>query len=281
LLINRFREMKHIISIFWFLILTGSNIAHASNDNYPFGGRAAGMGNAAVSLYDFWAISHNQAGLSKIDHMAGGIYFENRFLVDELNFGAGAFVLPTSSGVFGLNFTYFGFELYNETKIGIAYARNFGERFSTGIQLNYHYTGIGENYGNKGNLTVEIGAIFEILPGLHIGAHLFNPNRAKIGEFADERIPTIFRTGLSYEFSEKVVLTTETEKSINHPPVLKAGLEYRIIDPLYLRGGLGTRPTSNSFGFGIVMGNLNIDFATSFHYILGYSPQLSFVYHIK
>jgi hypothetical protein len=126
-----------------------------------------------------------------------------------------------------------------------------------------------------------MGAIYEIIPRLNIGAHIFNPTRAKIADYADERIPTIFKTGLSYEFSEKVLMTLETEKSINHPAVLKAGIEYRIIDPLYLRAGIGTRPTSNSFGFGLVMGNLNIDFATSFHYILGYSPQLSFVYHFK
>ena len=254
---------------------------YAANDNYSFGGRAAGMGDAAVTLYDFWAISHNQAGLARIQNSAAGVYLENRFLLAELSFGAGAFVYPTTSGVFGFNFTYFGFELYNETKIGLAYARDFGERISTGIQLNYHYTGIGEDYGNKGNLTFELGAIFHILPELSIGVHLFNPTRAKIGDFADERIPTIFKTGFGYEFSERVMVIAEVEKSVNLDPVFKVGVEYRITDPIYLRGGIGTNPTTNSFGFGLELGNLSIDLATSYHYVLGYSPQISFVYHIK
>ncbi len=252
-----------------------------SNDNYPFGARAAGMSNAAVTLYDFWAISHNQAGLARQKSIAAGVYFENRFMVSELSLGALAVVYPASTGVFGVNFSYFGFELYNETKIGLAYARDFGERFSAGLQLNYHNTGIGEDYGNKGNLTFELGSVFHLLPHLSLGAHIFNPARAKIGDFADERIPTIIRTGISYTFSDKVIVVVETEKSINHAPIIKAGIEYRIIDFVFVRGGIATRPTSNSFGFGIIRNNFSIDFATSFHYILGYSPQLSIVYHFK
>jgi hypothetical protein len=84
-------------------------LSHASNDNYPFGGSAAGMANAAVTLYDFWSTSHNQAGLSRIENPAVGVYFENRFLVDELSLGAGAFVVPTSSGVFRTELYLFRF----------------------------------------------------------------------------------------------------------------------------------------------------------------------------
>ncbi len=272
--------MKHTLLLTTALLIL-SSVTWAANDNYPFGGRAAGMGNAAVTLYDFWAISHNQAGLARMQNMAAGVYFENRFLIQELSFGAGAIVYPTESGVLGFNFTYFGFELYNESKVGLAYAREFGERFSAGVQLNYHNTNIAEDYGNKGNLTFELGAIFHILPELSFGVHLFNPTRAKIADFADERIPTIFRTGLSYEFSDRVIVVVETEKSVNLNPVFRTGIEYRISDPLYIRGGIGTNPTTNAFGFGLELGNLNIDVATSFHHVLGYSPQLSFIYNFK
>ncbi len=272
--------MRKISALTLLFLLAACN-SHAANDNYPFGGRAAGMGNASVTLYDFWAISHNQAGLSRLEKMAAGVYFENRFLVEELSFGAGAFVLPTRSGVFGVSFTYFGFDLYNETKVGIAYGREFGERLSTGLQLNYHHTGIGEDYGNKGNITFELGVIYHILPQLSIGAHLFNPTRARISDFADERIPTIFKTGLAYEFSDRVMVILEAEKSVNLDPVLKAGIEYHITDPVYLRGGIGTNPMTNAFGFGLEQGNLNIDLATSYHHILGYSPQISFIYNFK
>ena len=256
-------------------------LIQAANDNYPFGGRAAGMGNAAVSLYDFWAVSHNQAGLARLQNMAAGVYFENRFLIEELSFGAGAFAYPTPSGVVAFSFTYFGFDLYNESKMGLAYSRDFGERFSAGLQLNYHHVSIAGDYGSKGGITFEAGVIYQILPELSIGTHLFNPTRTKTADFANERIPTIFRTGLSYTFSEKVIVVAEAEKSVNYPVVFRAGVEYRLIESVSVRGGIGTRPTTNAFGFGLEWGNLMIDIAASFHHVLGYSPQLSFVYEFR
>ncbi len=258
-----------------------SNLVYAANDNFPFGGRAAGMGNAAVTLYDFWAVSHNQAGLARLEYMVAGFYFENRFMTREMSFGAAAIAYPASPGVFALNVSYFGYSLYHESKIGLAYARSFGERLSAGVQLNYLYTHIGDGYGTAGNLAVELGVIYELVSGLNIGAHVFNPTRASIADFDDERIPTIMRIGLAYAFSERVMMTVETEKDMEFNPVFKAGLEYQLIDHVYIRGGMGTNPTTNAFGFGMDIGNITIDLATSFHHVLGYSPQASLVYKFR
>ena len=265
-----------------FILLIALNVlltkSYGSSDNHLFGGRAAGMGNAAVTLYDFWAVSHNQAGLARIDRPAAGVYFENRFMAEELSLGAGAFVLPTKSGIFGLSFNIFGFELYNETKVGLAYARTFGQRLSAGLQLNYNNTFIANDYGSAGNLTFEAGIIFEIIPQLNIGVHVFNPTATIISDYTDDRIATVIRAGASWKFSEKVFVIIETEKSGNHDPVFRSGIEYHITDPIYIRAGIGTKPTTNSFGFGLALGRLNMDIAASYHHVLGYSPQIGFVY---
>jgi hypothetical protein len=251
---------------------------HAANDNFPFGGRQAGMGNAGVSLYDFWGISHNQAGMARQQNPAAGFYFENRFLAREMSLGAGAFLLPAASGVFGLSLTHFGYSQYNESKIGIAYARSFGENLSAGIQLSYLHASIGEGYGSAGNFAVEMGMIYEVLPGLNAGAHIFNPTKARIkseGGYGEEYIPVILRFGFSYTFSERVLLCLETEKDIERNPVFKAGIEYQLAEMFFVRTGIGSRPTQNSFGFGMHTGRFRIDLSGSFHHILGYSPQAS------
>ncbi len=264
------------------LLLTGQ--LGAANDNYPLGGRQAGMGNAAVSIYDFWAISHNQAGMAKLNRPTGGFYFENRFLVKEMGLGAAAVALPTTSGVFGLSLSYFGYSQYHESKVGIAYARSFGERLSVGVQFNYMYTFIGgTNSNSAGNVGLELGMIYEILPGLNIGAHIFNPTKAKIAAvdgLYDEYIPTIIRFGMAYSFSERVIVSIESEKDVDRKPVLKAGIEYQIADLFYVRGGIGTNPTQNAFGFGIHTGSFTIDLSSSFHHVLGYSPQASIIYEL-
>ncbi len=270
---------RNFILILLFIIFI--NTSYSANDNYPFGGRSAGMVNAAVTLHDFWAVSHNQAGLAFEENIAAGFYYENRFGVKELGLGAGAFVMPTHAGVFGLSFTYFGFSQYNESKVGLAYARNFGENLSTGLQLNYLSTRIAEDYGTKHSFTFELGAIYQLIDDLYIGAHIFNPVKAKIGDYDDERIPTIFRFGMSYLFSERVMVILETEKDIYKPYNFKLGIEYQITNPIYVRGGIGTDNNQNAFGVGLYLGNFKIDLASSYHKALGYSPQFSLIYVIR
>ena len=273
--------MRQIIIVFAFISLFFSNLLYAANDNFPVGGRQAGMGNSGVAVYDFWALSHNQAGLARQSHATGGFYFENRYLTKEMGLGAAAFAFPAASGVFGLSVTYFGYSQYHESKLGLAYARTFGDRLSAGVQLNYLYTFIGEGYGRTGNLAAELGVIYELLPRLQIGAHIFNPTRAKVATFNQERIPTIMRMGFAYSFSDRVLLSFETEKDLDREAVFRVGIEYGITETIYLRGGVGTQPTTNAFGFGMALGNLRIDLATSFHHVLGYSPQASLIYEFR
>lgn len=246
--------------------------------NSAFGGRAAGMGNAAVAVYDFWGLSHNQAGLTQISAPTAGFYFENRYLAREMSFGAIGFAMPAVGGVIGMSMSYFGFSQYNESKFGIAYSRAFGPQFSAGVQLNYLHTFIGEGYGSSGNIAAELGMIYEPIEGLRIGAHIFNPTRTRISQHSPQRIPTIFRLGMAYHFSDRVLATIETEKDLERDPVFKAGIEYGITEKIFVRGGIGTEPTTNAFGIGIYLGSLKMDIAASFHNVLGYSPQASLRY---
>ena len=109
----------------------------ASGDNYHIGGRSAAMGSSSVMLQDRWAIHHNQAGLAWLDQKTVGAYYESRYTTSALGLQGGAFVLPMDVGTFGLSVSAFGYSLYNETKVGLAYARKLSPMFSVGIQLDY------------------------------------------------------------------------------------------------------------------------------------------------
>lgn len=253
----------------------------ATGENLAVGGKAAGMSNASVTLIDFWSVNQNQAGMAWIKNFSAGVYYENRFGIKELGLKSGAIVMPTKSGVLGLSVSNFGYSQFNENKIGLAYAKNFGEKFSAGVQLDYLTTHIGENYGNSGTVAAEAGLHYKLNSKLTAGAHVFNPTRAKVAEYNDERAPTIFKLGLSYTFSDKLIVAIESEKDIQYEPVMKAGVEYHPIQTLYFRTGISSNPTMNSFGFGLELSNFNIDFATSYHRTLGFSPQVSLVFHVN
>ncbi len=277
-----FKIIKMKIKIFLFSIIVFFSFTNrASNDNNPIGGRSAGMGYTGVTLSDPWSVQNNQAGLGYVNNISAGMYYESHFLVNELSSKSVAFILPTQSGVFGVNMNYFGYDKYNETKIGLAYGKSFGEKISAGIQFDYLNTHIGDNYGNKRNVTFEVGILSKLTKSLTIGAHVFNPISVKITDYNDERIPAIFKLGLMYNFSDKVLVIAETEKNMNYKPVFKAGIEYHIIKEVYLRTGMSTNPTLNTFGIGVELKKLKIDFASSIHQTFGYSPQISILYNIK
>ena len=271
--------MKHHLLVLLAFCLPLSLVA--GGDNFPIGARSAAIGHASVTLSDVWSVHHNQAGLAALTEASVGAFYENKFLINELSLRGGAFALPTKSGVFALSAMSFGFNLYTEGKYGLAYARQLSKRVAIGAKINYHTIRIGEGYGSTNGLTAEVGLLADITDDLTFGAHVFNPNQTRLADFDDERIPAIFRLGMSYTFSDKVFMTAEVEKDIDFRPVFKSGIEYHVADILYLRAGISTLPTLTSFGFGLEFSNFKLDIATSIHSVLGYTPQVSLVYNFK
>jgi len=119
--------------VFLFIYL----ISYSGNDNYPTGSRSASMGNSSVTLSDVWSTHHNQAGLAGLTKPTIGFHHENRFIVKEYGLQSLAFVLPTNSGNFGISLSYFGYSKYNESKIGLGYAKKLSDKISFGVQLDY------------------------------------------------------------------------------------------------------------------------------------------------
>jgi len=265
--------MKHIY-IFPIFLFIFQFSAKAWNENPSTGARSSALGNASVCLSDVWSTQNNQAGLGYLKQSSVGIYYDNKFLVKGLGTKAAAFAMPLKGGVIGANVTMNGNNLYNESKYGLGFAKAFNDRFSFGLQMDYLMTSIAENYGNKGVLAAELGVHGKVIKGLSVGFHIFNPTRAKLATYTDERIPTMMKLGLNYNFSEKVFLAIETEKDIDFKSVFKVGIEYQVIKQLYLRGGVSTDPTLSSFGFGVHIDRFYLDISSTIHSVLGYSPQI-------
>lgn len=267
-------QKRFFIFVYTFI----STISFAGNEDYPIGARSAAMGNASVSLSDVWSAHHNQAGLGFVRNVSAGVSYENRFLIKEISVRGGVVAVPVKGGTFGLCITNFGFNLYSENKYSLSFAKAFGEKFSIGIAMDYLTTRIAEGYGTRGVLAAEIGMQAKPIKGLTIGVHAFNPTRAKLADYNNERLPTIIRLGADYEFSEKVILAIETQKDIQYKAEFKAGIEYKAVKEFYLRMGISTNPLLSTFGFGLNLKNLKVDFAGSYHQTLGFSPQLGLSY---
>src|SRR5687767_1312586 len=90
------------------------------------------LGAYSINHVDIFSSLENPAGLSSLRSITAGVYGEKRYLVKELNNYSSMIGLPTSSGNFSLEAGYVGFRDFNETKLGIIYGRNMGEKFDVG-----------------------------------------------------------------------------------------------------------------------------------------------------
>ncbi len=241
---------------------------------YPTTSRSYAMADASVVFCDINSIFSNQAGLSFLLKPNFSVGLANRYFVKEINTRTFAAGFPTQSGTWAVAYSYFGYSKYNENKVGLAYAKDL-KIVSVGLQLDYFYTQIADEYGSKGIPAAEVGILSEPVENFFVAAHVFNPWRAKMTDSPDEHLPTILKIGLGYDFSGKFLLTFESEKDLDKTAIYKMGAEYRIFEKLFLRTGISAKPVLNTFGLGLKFSRWNVDIAFSRHEYLGYSSQIN------
>lgn len=272
--LNR-KSLSLFIMLFWFAS------AFTQSDNWPLGTRAASMGNAFVAESELWSVHHNQAGLGFYPYFTVGFHHENKFIVDEYNLHALALTVPVKKGSFGFSYSYFGYQVYNETKAGLAYGKQFGNGFSAGVQINYHYNYIEGEYGNRSALSFEGGIQYKPGEQICIGAHISNPTRSRISANLQDTIPTYFNVGFSYYPFTNFRLNLQVNKRLDYDYRLLAGTEYMFIENLFFRLGYMTNPNQLTFGLGYKLNKISADIGFTNHSILGFTPHFSFQARIK
>lgn len=246
------------------------------------GARTIAMGNASVTMVDVFSAQNNQAALGYLEHGGGGISTLNYFMVDGgINSYYGVFALPVkTSGTFGLTLNYKGDPTFNQSKIGLGYGRKLAEELAVGLQLDYIGTSASE-VGSGSAFTFDIGVLYKPAQNVTIGAKAFNPIRAKTGLDYEQELPAIINVGLNYHPSEKIYLCAEAEQEIEEILRGKFGIEYQIIDQLFLRGGYVSNPSMFSCGIGLKIQQFKLDLAAQFHQQLGLSPGFGLSYDLS
>jgi outer membrane receptor protein involved in Fe transport len=272
--------MRKILTLL--ILLWACGVAIAGGEQWPVGARFAGMGHASLTLVDLWSVRSNQAGLAGLEHPVAGAYFQQHWLSSDLSVQGLAFALPVGKGCFGVSANAFGTSaLFAQRQFGLAYAMRLSETFRVGVQLDYVNMRFGENYGSTNAITAQAGLQAALNEHLWIGAHLYNPNRAKLGGPYEEKVPTVFGAGLSYKFNEQVLLCAQADKDIDRGEQYRVGIEYHPINALFVRAGVSTGPVQAHFGAGVRLKSLDLDLAVSARSQLGVTPMITVNYRFE
>jgi hypothetical protein len=239
-----------------------------------------GLGAYSIRHADVFSFAANQASLAQLKNMEAGIFGERRFLLSALNNYNAAIAVNTQSGNFGLQACYYGFSDYNESQLGLAYARKLGSKADAGVQFNYHGISI-TGYGNAAAIGIGIGFLMHITEELHAGIQVANPVGGKFGKEQQEKLPFVYTTGFGYDASEKFFVSMEIVKEEDEPVNVNAGMQYKFLPQLLARAGLATATSSVWIGVGVLWKTIRVDIATSYHPQLGITPGILFLFSFK
>ena len=245
------------------------------------GARSNATGNCSVSFSDFWSIQNNPAGLANYQFFGAGFSYENRFFMKELSFYNTALVMPVKIGTFGLSFNRFGFEDYNENKLGLAYARAFGPHLNMGLKLDYLWFKFSDEYAKRRTATFELGIQSDITNDLCIGVYIFNPINVKLKTIHNKRVPVVFRFGFAYKVMKDFLMTSEVEYDSDKGLDYRFGLEYHTLNEFYIRAGVHTTQATACFGVGYSRNQVVIDVSATMNQYTGVSFQSSLIFKIK
>ena len=263
------------------LVITSSTL-FAYDFIHPFGGRAAAMGGSSVASQGLWAMQNNPAGMAHLDKISLGLYYENRWEMPETAYKCGVFALPTKFGCLGLSFNQFGSSKYNENKLGLAYAKDFGRYLQIGLQLDYLLLKIGNDYGKYNAVTFELGIQSQVTDKLRLGTYIFNPINFRFEQTLNhEKLPIVMRFGMAYQFTKDFIGQCEVEKNTEREGVsLRAGLEYEAVKNLFIRAGAQSNPGILSFGIGYGIRFTQVNVAAQLHNQLGASVQIGMIFNL-
>ena len=256
-------------------------IVEAKCQTTAVGARSVSMAGISAVLEDVWAVANNPAGLAGYSHYSMATGAEQRFLMKELGYYAIAATIPAGKGSLGFFTMFSGYRSFIDQKLNLAYGRRFGDHVLAGISLVYVFQKAGDEATPLHQVSYELGTIIHLSKKVKLAFASFNPFQLYYKSITYATLPSIFKLGLSVEYSPSLLIYTECEKDLELSPILKIGIEYIFRDVFFVRGGIRIFPASYAFGTGLRHNRFLLEFSSTYHQYLGFTPQVSLQYDFK
>ena len=270
--------MRKIFFIYFFLLIVNSVFSQSLRK--PIAASYIGLGAYSIDHVDVFSVTSNQAALAQIKDPSAGVYGERRFLLAETNMYSAIIAMPTKEGSFAFQADYFGFKNYNESQLGIAYARSVGKNLDLGIKFNYYSFRI-PGFESPSTVNFEIGAIAHLTEKLNVGIHFYNPVGGRLSKTENDKLTSIYSFGLGYEVSDIFFISSEIVKQEDLPVNVNVAMQYNFAKQFFARFGIESQNGSPFAGAGVSWESFRLDVCASYHPQLGISPGLMLIMNFK
>jgi hypothetical protein len=269
-------KLFYILIISFFLV----NVSKAQIEFTDIGARAIGMNGAYTSISDnSLAIFYNPSGLGQMKYREFSVFYSPApFGLTELSTSALTYAEPFKFGTLGIGIKNYGFDLYREIGINLSYGGSYKKKIFYGLNLNYYNLKIKDNYNannSASSAAIDIGLMAYITKFLRWGFLGKNISGSTIGVSKD-KIAQVYRTGFSLVSKGNLSFGLEAEKDVRYALSVRAGMEYCPMDYVDIRAGVGSEPTTFTFGIGFSYNLFQLDYALYNSPDLGLTHQGTF-----
>ncbi|MEP7278728.1 MAG: hypothetical protein ABI813_08815 [Bacteroidota bacterium] len=238
------------------------------------------IGSCSKSFTDAFSGSANQAVLAEVRAPAAGVYGERRFMLRELSNYQAALVWPAAGGGMGIVARYFGGTHFNASQFGLGYGKKLGSKIDIGLQFNYNMIKL-PGYGGSAAINAEAGILLHLTDRVHVGIQVYNPVGGKFSGISNEKLASVYTSGIGYEVSDKFFIGAAISKEENQPVSIHAGMQYVFENRFFARAGIATGAADYFFGLGLQWSNFRLDVATAWHAQLGYTPAIMLLFNLN
>lgn len=247
--------------------------AHAAFEFQPIGAHTSGAGDAGVALATGAAGAYwNPAALAWGKRLSLFGMYDRPFGIAELATHAFSAGLKIGPHGLGARYTGFGFALYKEQVLGLAYGLRVFQQLSLGLgirALQLSTAGMPTQHW----MVFDAGIRLQMRENVFLGAAIWNAggrHTSLLGQGGT--------VGMGIVVLPRAVLVADIQKEANFPTGAGIGVIYHIHPQLVLRTGAGSRPERLSAGFGLRKNGFAIDYAAVWHTVLGITHRASVIY---
>lgn len=266
------------LSVIFFLGICSSVYSQISGVP-PKGPVSIGMGGVSSATANEWSIFNNPAGLIANNGISGVISYQTIFNFAPFNTVVAGVNTETPWGNAAFGVYRFGDELFSNQMASLGFAKQIGI-MSLGAKANILQYNI-DGFGKRSVFVAEMGALAEFSPQLNFGVHVYNFTQSVIAEESQEKVPTLIRLALNYHPDEFLNIYIEGEKNVEDDPDFRLGVDYSIIENLWLRTGFSTLTNRHSFGAGFSFRKFTLDYAVRSNRGTGATHNFGLTYQIK
>jgi hypothetical protein len=250
------------------LMVARAEMAHAYFERMVLSARIASMGGASVSVADDpSAVRDNAAGLSGIASLSLLSTYDRPYGVDNINEGYLSAVTPLSRLSAGISWFHRGVtDASSEDLVTLAIARDLkrtSEDASLSIGANVDFARVStqaEQSEAKSAVTFGVSMLLRPFSFIGLGYSIHNiiePSFDLIEGGGDTKLARAQALGLSYYWQQRLLATVEGRQDAEGDWRTRGGLEVRIENHVFLRGGLDeSRVTA---GAGIAARGFTVD----------------------